>query len=125
MKAIKDEIRLIDAYKEYLKRYKEYKEILSKKIFGRKKYEKDNTDLVERYREIYNKIVELHPDKTIPARITLEKKLVKLECEYNEIYKQYRNNEILFRALMKKGYSGNKKSKPLNGTCPELELTLF
>lgn len=56
MKAIKDEIRLIDAYKEYLKRYKEYKEILSKKIFGRKKYEKDNTDLVERYREIYNKL---------------------------------------------------------------------
>lgn len=123
--SIEHELKLVKIYKKYQQLYKKYKETLESKTFGRKKYESENEKWVEKYRKARSGLIELHPDKKIPVRETLEKKIFKLNDEYNEICKQYLSNEVVFNNLVKKGYSESNKRKTLNDTCPELELTLF
>lgn len=119
------ELKLIKIYKKYHQSYREYKEILDGKIFGRKKYESENAKWVEQYCEAHSELIELHPDKKIPVRETLENKICKLNEEYDIVNKQYQANQAVFNNLVRKGYSESDKRKPLNDTCPELELTLF
>lgn len=119
------ELKLLKIYKKHQQSYREYKKVLDSKIFGRKKYESENAKWVKKYREALNGLIELHPDKKIPVRETIEKKICKLNNEYDEFYKKYLVNEDVLKKLKEKGYSESNKRKPLNDTCPELELTLF
>lgn len=123
--SIEHELKLIKIYKKYKQPYKTYKETLESKIFGRKKYEYENAKWVEKYRKARSGLIELHPDKKIPVRETLENKICKLNEEYDIVNKQYQANQAVFNNLVRKGYSESDKRKPLNDTCPELELTLF
>lgn len=100
------ELKLIKIYKKYQQSYREYKEVLDSKIFGRKKYESENVKWVEKYREARSELIKLHSDKKIPVRETLEKKICKLNNEYDEFYKKYLANEDVLKKLKGKVYIG-------------------